>query len=121
MKNGIYILLLCSSFANANYPGMDDSHICNGYDTVEGTVINVLATTTYNLNEQAFVQIRRKGSITGKAGGRIYPRDPTDYGYNPMVRLATIAMVTKTPVKLCVSSSDKTGTGNDVYAIELLE
>ena len=121
MKNVMYILLLCSFFANANYPGMDYSRICNGYDTVEGTVINVLSTTTYDNNEQVYVQIRRKGNIAKMAGGRIFPRDPVDYGYIPMVRLATIAMVTKLPVRLCVSSTNKKGTGDDVYAIELLE
>lgn len=116
---GFFCFIITLSFSvNAEYPGIDSNYICNGYDTVEGVVTRVVATTTYNKYEAVFVRI--KGTDGNAYGGRIYPRDPVAYGYVPMVNLANISLVTKTPVKLCVSSSDSTDKGDDIYAIELL-
>lgn len=113
------LALFWSISAKATYPGIGSSGICNSYDTVEGIVTNVVATTTYDSYEAVYVGVVTKGG-NYKYGGRIYPRDPVAYGYVPMVNIANIALVTKTPVKLCVNSTDKTAKGNDIYAIELL-
>ena len=121
IKLGLPCFIFCCSIpmAEANYPGMDDSKICNGFDTIVGHVTKVVATTTYDGNEAVFINLVRKDNKQD-AGGRIYPRDPVAYGYTPMVNIANIALVTNSLVKLCVSSTGGYGSGNDVYAIELM-
>ncbi|RJK65258.1 hypothetical protein CMV60_15445 [Serratia marcescens] len=111
----LVIFFMAASFlfdANAGEIEMSDSNICNGYTQYSGVVMNVIATTTYDGEENVYANIKMKNQEV--MGGVIYYRAPYQAGYIPMVNLATIASVTGVRATFCMKER-----GNEIYAIKL--
>lgn len=98
--------------ADASEIKMSDANICNGYREYSGVVMNVIATTTYDGEENVYANLKLKNKEI--MGGVIYYRAPYQAGYIPMVNLATIASVTGVKATFCMKDN-----GSEIYAIKL--
>ncbi|WP_454889354.1 hypothetical protein [Serratia quinivorans] len=106
----IALSVLFNTNSNASEIEMKNPNICNGYHEYTGKVLNVIATTNYDGEENVYANLKYDA---GKViGGKIYYRAPYQAGYIPMINLATIASVTGVSATFCMKEN-----GDQIYAI----